>query len=245
MRRYRSYLAGEWTQGQTHALDESESIHLSRVLRSTEGLEIDLFNGRGRLGTAVLQTVGKKSVSVLIQSSEVRPHAHAFGLAVPQIKSPLFEDSLEQAVELGMTLFVPLETDRMIVRQDAARIAAKREKWERSFRERLKQCERLWEPEITSLQTLSQLLDNPPLHYQPVVLLERDEAPEPVDAVLKNLSSHPLFLIGPEGGWSAEERELFLEKAVYRIALPHTILRTETAMIACATLAAFLNQQPR
>lgn len=238
MRRYRSYLAGEWSAGELCTLSEPESVHLSRVLRASEGLEIDVFNGAGRLGTGVLESVGKKSVTVRLQTCEQQPQTQTFGIAVPLIKSPLLDDALEQAVELGMSLFAPIESARSVVRLDASRQATRHEKWCRLFRERLKQCERTWEPQILPYSPLNSFFEVVPKPYVPVIFSERDREAESIDAVMQKLSAPPVFVIGPEGGWSEEERQLFVEKAVYRIALPLTVLRTETAIVTAAAAAA-------
>ncbi len=238
MRRYRTYLAGDWAKGERHTLDESESTHLARVLRAQPGTEVEVYNGRGLSGTAVLENVSKKTVTLCIQSQQHHTVAPAFALAVPLIKSPLFDDALEHCLELGLASFTPLQSERGVVRLDDARQKSRVEKWNRLFRERLKQCERFWEPAIEPFTTLEQFFENPPPAFCPVILAERDNEAESIDAVLKKLSAPPVFVIGPEGGWSEFERELFAKKAVYRIALPLTILRTETAMIAAASAAA-------
>ena len=61
----------------------------------------------------------------------------------------------------------------------------------------------------------------------------------PTVTVARSTSTHPVLLIGPEGGWSDTERDLGLAT----VRLGPQVLRAETAAIAAATLLASAREQ--
>jgi 16S rRNA (uracil1498-N3)-methyltransferase len=241
MRRLRCHLPSVWQKGELAPLEEHEAHHLLRVLRVGEGHNVDVFNGSGLVGTGELRPAGKKAYVLLHTVSEI-PRVQGFAVCFPLIKSPLLDDSLEQLVELGASDFFVLQAERSTVHLHGERWIARRAKWERAFQERLKQCERAWLPTLHPEQyTLGALLQQTSAlgTHHPVALWERGsvaDSPFGEDELMKKRLA-PLFLIGPEGGWSPEERVLLEQKAVYKLTLTPAILRSETALIAAGALA--------
>jgi 16S rRNA (uracil1498-N3)-methyltransferase len=144
---------------------------------------------------------------------------------------------IEKASELGAARFVPVIADHTAV----PRLNVERA--EAQAVDAAEQCERLDIMAIDALQPLSALLADWPQDRTLYLALERSAA-APFAAILRDNPPPPAMalLIGPEGGFSPDERAHLLSLAfVQPVSLGPTILRAETAAIAgLAVLTGFL-----
>jgi 16S rRNA (uracil1498-N3)-methyltransferase len=143
------------------------------------------------------------------------------------LKGDKFEFVLQKAVELGVTVFVPLVCHRCVVREPGA---AKTRRWERIIREAAEQSRRGLVPAlrpILSLESACQSTTNPS------ILLWEGEESTSIAAVLKNpaFQNSPSFsiFIGPEGGFLPSEVEYAQSQGIIPVSLGPRILRAETA----------------
>lgn len=236
-------------EGEFQNLDDDQSRHLIKVLRVQPGQEIEVFNGRGQVASALIQPSDSKK-RITAQIGEVifhDPPEKKLHIAASLVKSSLFEDAFEQSIELGLSSFTPIKSDFCVVRLDAGKIESRMDRFERLAIERLKQCEQKWLPEIRPFQGLQELVEQSLLQNQtPIVLMERVEGCHlsiSIDTLVSKINSENcIFLIGPEGGWSPEERAFFEEKKIPALSLGDSILRTETAFVALAATVVALTK---
>jgi 16S rRNA (uracil1498-N3)-methyltransferase len=214
--------------GQRTPLDESEVHHLKvRRARDDEGVEV--LDGAGLSGTGVLVRQGTKWL-VEIRSAEQRPSQPELTLAVAAGDRERFTWLTEKAVELGVTRLVPLETARTA--GVASRVKQSHiEKLRRLVLEATKQCGAVWAPAVEEPVSLTEFLGRS---------LRGDgwlaDAAGAVPSA--DLDSAPLtVLVGPEGGFSPEEREAILAAGYQPVALGLNTLRFETAALAAAAIA--------
>jgi 16S rRNA (uracil1498-N3)-methyltransferase len=112
-----------------------------------------------------------------------------------------------------------------------AQAAAKRvERWRRIVREAAQQSRRSDVPEVDDPQTLKAALQS--VSAQTRLLLAETEQENTIAAALEGASQSVALAIGPEGGWTAEEMQLFTEHGWKHVTLGPRILRAETAAIA-------------
>lgn len=241
MRRYRCFTEGDWSSGDQIVLDEAESRHLAKVLRAEVDQEIEILNGQGQTGLAgIIEISSQKSVRIEIlevqNHTRLGPHLH---IACSPVKSSLWEDSFEQAIELGMNEFTPLISEHSIVVWDQKKTAKKLERLEKLARERLKQCEQPYLPKINPPTELKDFLTACAEKESNVWAMQ-----ERADKFLPDICEEEMIiLIGPEGGWSENEVEMFEKSGVKPMNLGSMILRTETAFLsACATVLALKNK---
>jgi 16S rRNA (uracil1498-N3)-methyltransferase len=148
MRIYRCFHDANFPTGARIVLDESEAQHLGSVRRAEVGDQVHLFNGRGVECAATIEEARKKSVTLLVGAplrQQPTPPRRTV-LAVAITKGSDYDDMLQRSIELGVTDFQPLLTDRTIVELDPFKIQKRLERWQRISIEALKQCERLWLP---------------------------------------------------------------------------------------------------
>jgi 16S rRNA (uracil1498-N3)-methyltransferase len=140
------------------------------------------------------------------------------------------EWAIEKCTELGATRIVPVVARRTETHLAAA--AAKRvDRWRRIVLQAAEQSRRVSPPEISDPLKLK---DAAALPGSLRVVLSESETSVMLKGVLQ---SHPdrrdiVLALGPEGGWVADELEMFQEAGWISASLGNTILRAETAAIA-------------
>ena len=208
-----------------------QSRYLTQVMRLKAGDDLKVFNGQDGEWRCTIGEVLKKGV-ILKAQEQVRPQT--FGpdleLIVAVVKKARVETIVEKAAELGarrvrLTLTQRTNTDR--IRLDRLDAIAE---------EAAEQTGRLDVPVIDDPMKLSDILDGWQDGRRLMFCDETGGAP--VAQALAALPSAPwAILIGPEGGFSPEERErLRALPFTAAVSLGPRILRADTAAIAAMTL---------
>jgi 16S rRNA (uracil1498-N3)-methyltransferase len=214
--------------GQRATLDESEVHHL-KVRRAREDEDVEVLDGEGLSGTGVLVRDGPKWL-VEIRSAERKPSQPDLALAVAAGDRERFTWMAEKAVELGVTRLVPLETERTT--GVASRVKQSHiEKLRRVVLDATKQCGAVWAPTVEQPIGLTEFLSGSLRGNRWLADAAGTVPPADLDAT-------PLtILVGPEGGFSPEERAAILGVGYQPVALGLNTLRFETAALAAAAVA--------
>lgn len=136
-----------------------------------------------------------------------------------------FELIVQKATELGVKKVVPLLTKRSFRKMET--IERKRERFEKIVREAMKQSNRPYPMEIASPLDIEEL---EPTCDLSILLDNFEEGKRISDLPLKEVKSVEI-VVGPEGGFTREERELLKGRGFLSVRLKPNILRTETASI--------------
>jgi 16S rRNA (uracil1498-N3)-methyltransferase len=214
--------------GRRTTLEASEAHHL-RVRRAREDERVEVLDGAGLSGTGILVLSGT-DWQVEITSAESRPAQPELTLAVAAGDRERFTWMAEKAVELGVTRIVPLETDRTA--GVASRLKQSHiEKLQRVMLEATKQCGAVWAPTVEQSVSLREFI-TAPLQGNGWLADLSGELPASI------LDGTPLsILVGPEGGFTSEERSAVLGAGYRAVALGSNTLRFETAALVAAALA--------
>ncbi|UTO28762.1 16S rRNA (uracil(1498)-N(3))-methyltransferase [Bartonella harrusi] len=214
-------------------IEGAQASYLIHVLRMKEGAEILLFNGQDGEWLAKLIVVKKKSVVVQLLHQErlQTTHSNCIYCFAP-LKNARLDYMVQKAVEMGVSVLQPVMTHHtQVTRINMARMEA-------NIIEASEQCGILSLPKCVSPVLLTEFLagwdETHPLFFC-------DEAHKSHNPLyfLKKYKTITTFgiLIGPEGGFSEEERNL-LKKCpfVIPISLGPRILRADTAAVAALAL---------
>lgn len=218
------------TSSSTVELDPEQSAHARTVLRLKAGDEVDVFDGKGSEFLCEVVSVGKKrtELSVIAPADPPAPESPLdLTLAAALLKHDKFDLVVQKAVELGVTRLVPVVTARCDV---PAKAAEKRiPRLERIAVEASKQCGRAVLMEIGAVAGFDEFTERP--NGTKLIFTEKGGSPLPAKA------EGPLTaLVGPEGGWEAEEIARAESFGFRSVTLGGRILRAETAAIAVAAL---------
>jgi 16S rRNA (uracil1498-N3)-methyltransferase len=217
-------------QGGTAVLDGDEARHLARVLRAKVGDTVTLFDGRGSAWQATVANLGRDRVTLDLGPTlptTPRP-AVPVTLAVALPKGDRQKWMVEKLTELGVSRLVPLITTRGV----AEATDSARSRLERGVIEACKQCGRDTLMEIGAASSISDLLATVPSHTRTLLADPHGRPPEAVLAA--GPTAAILVLVGPEGGFTAEEVSAAEAAGCDRVTFGRHILRIETAAIAAA-----------
>jgi 16S rRNA (uracil1498-N3)-methyltransferase len=223
--------------GAAVALPQPQAHYLLHVLRLKAGDAVLLFNGRDGEWRARLENPGKRGVSARLEQQtrgQTAPGDLHYWFA--PLKHARLDYVTQKAVEMGAARLQPVMTRHT----QAARVNL--ERMQANAVEAAEQCGILTLPEIGSPATLEEAL----ARREPSRLLifcdEDAEMQDPIAALQdvrdKQPRARPLaLLVGPEGGFSQEERTMLLRTAnVLQLALGPRILRADTAAVAALAL---------
>lgn len=201
-------------------LDDEVDHHLRRVLRLRAGEEVGLSDGAGRWRLAEVVDAGDAAGRLVLEpTSPVRaePDRGAVTVAAAMPKGDRLDWLVQKVTEIGADRIVLLHAERSVVRWKPERAARHRARLQRVADEACRQSRRVHRA----------VVDGP---FDARSVLSQFVVAEPGGRRLAG--GDRWVAIGPEGGWSEAE----LAVAVDRVDLGPTILRTETAAVAAATL---------
>ncbi len=213
-------------------LTKAQSHYLTKVMRIKSGETFSLFNNKGEW-RAEIKTISKGEVIFVVQKKIREENKEKdIWLAFSPIKSNYFNFMIQKATELGVNKFIPIISERTIVRK------VNIERLEKVIIEASEQSNRLIVPKVERAITLQKfLIDNEKLN---IIFGDLNTGNNNLD--LNQVKNKPIcILIGPEGDFSEEERQQILKlKNLQPIKLNNNILRTETAALSALSIVNYI-----
>ncbi len=224
----RLYVDEPLADGMMLTLEGAPANYLAAVLRLGAGAQVKLFDNRsGEWLGEIVEAARKRVTLCLVAHLRPREPVPDLWLLFAPIKRGRIDWLVEKATELGVARLVPVITRRTTV---------DRVKDERLFAhavEAAEQCDRTALPTLAEPQKLETLLRSWPAERSLIFADENGGQP-----MIEAVSPGPAaILIGPEGGFTDEERALI--RAVSQaipVSLGPRILRADTAALAALTL---------
>jgi 16S rRNA (uracil1498-N3)-methyltransferase len=217
--------------GETALLDGETAEHLRRVLRAEPGQQYELSDNQS-VYLAEIEALQKRAVRFrILERLAVEPLPVRLTLLASLIKFDRFEWIIEKATELGVDRIVPVAAARS--EKGLEQAAGKRlGRWRRIALESSQQSRRATLPAVGAPVRLEEALGAPGgARY----LLDEDATAAPILASLPELRTPGdavCLLVGPEGGWTCEERGAAVAAGWVAVSLGPQILRAETAATA-------------
>ena len=219
----------------TAELTGDDAEHLVRVLRAEVG-QIYEISDNHRAYLAQIEVARKSLVSfkVLEELAAAPPLVHLV-LVAALFKFDRFEWLVEKTTELGVAEIRPFEavrTERGLMQAAPKR----RARWERIALEAGQQARRVELPEISEPGRFTEALA---VEADLKLLLDESAGAEPILKLLPvkgQAGDRVALLLGPEGGWTGDERGAALAAGWRACSLGSTVLRAETAGAAAVAI---------
>lgn len=218
-------------------LDEQESRHCVKVLRTRIGEKVNAVDGKGGFYEAELvdDDHRKCKLSVLSRSEDFHPLPYDLHIGIAPTKSiDRFEWFLEKATEIGVSSITPLlceRSERKVLRLD---------RLEKVIISAMKQSMKAYKPVLNQPAALKDWLTQNDAETR--LIAHCDEASKDNLWQMK-LSGSIKLAIGPEGDFSRSEIDLAAANGFSAVSLSTYRLRTETAgIIACSAVYFNMNQ---
>lgn len=234
MRRF--FLPDKDRNGDLIEIDGAEARHMTTVLRLASGDQVELFDGRGGIYTAVLETPDPRRIIARITAcrQEVRTAVSPLTVAQCLLKGKKMELVVQKATELGAAGLLPLVSRFCENRGDRSH---QEERWQRIMLESCKQCRRAL-PMAINPTTLLAGADFSPFAHRLLAWEGEQQAPLPTAFVS---SPGPIcVLLGPEGGLSGDDLAVLNDWHFVPFSLGPRILRGETAALAVISIIQYL-----
>ena len=222
--------------GHTAELTGAQARHMARVLRAVPGTRAHVVAGT-KVWSAVVTEAAEERVVFALEEELPAEQALPLTLLLAVFKFDRMEWSIEKATELGVARIVPViarRTEKHLAHAAEARV----ERWRRIAHEAAKQSRRADVPAIDTPLAVKAALAAP-WQGAKILLAENEHTVMLRDALLIADEDAPYALaIGPEGGWAAEEEQMFTAAGWQSVSLGPRILRAETAAIAAVSVVA-------
>ena len=176
------------------------------MLRLSSGDRVRVFNGRGAEFEAVVDAADREGVRLTIGAARVpapEPRV-AITLAQAVLKGDKMDDVVRDAVMMGVAAIRPIVTARSEISLASLTRGRRRERWERIAVSSAKQCGRAVVPSIAEPSQFNEDFPSPVF-----ILVEPNTLAGVALADLEpTIPGHATLMIGPEGGWTADELEI-------------------------------------
>ena len=215
-------------------LDENNVFHISITLRCRLNEIIKLIDENQIVYEVQINSISKKAIETTVLNSykSVRICPYNICLAQSFLNSDDEYDVIKMATELGISEIFPIITYNSSIKKDVA--LKKISKLEKIANEAAKQCERADLPNIIPNKTLDELICDKT--FDKIFFFSEIEEKYTLKDYFKentiNKNDKILIIIGPEGGFSSREFQMFEKLNLPQFTLGNLILKAPTACVA-------------
>ena len=222
----------------TARLSPDETRHLSQVLRLGTGDEIAVFDGAGREFLARVDEVDRSGASVTLLDA-IEPAAEPavrLTLAQAYLKGDKMDDVVRDATMMGVVTIEPLVTEHTVRHPGRSQ-----DRWHRIAVSSAKQCGRAFVPAVGAGRPFADWLPTDASAMR-LLLVEPSASVEghPVSTLAADPPASASLLVGPEGGWSADEIAAAGRAGYVPITLGRRTLRADAVPIVAIGVLQFL-----
>ena len=227
-------------------LSQEESHHLVAVNRAGPGATVVAFDGRGAEWICELVDADKRAARLKVrfaQKARPIPWRITLGQALPL--GGAMDSIVRKATEIGVSVIVPLESERTQVHLDSERSDRKIGKWQTAALEAAKQCGNPWLPEIAPVTAASAFIEAAK-GYDLKLIASLQPGAKSLKSVLAQFRAsqgrapvNVLWLIGTEGDFTQAEMGLSRTHGFEPITLGPLVLRCETAAVYALSVLSY------
>ena len=211
---------------QVYQFEGDDALHAIRVLRIGTGEIFNLSDGAGNWSRVQVLSVGKKSAEVKVLESgfqEELPVSFTVIQAIP--KGDRIKETIELCTEGGADQIVMWKAARSIGKSDD-----KIEKLQITAREASKQSRRFRIPKVFGVATTNYVIDE--IAKSDLVIVFHESATQKVSELVQPGAQKVAIIIGPEGGLTDEEVDLFAASGAKVALMGRPVLRSAHAGLA-------------
>lgn len=224
----RLFVPDDLAKGAAFEASPQHSHYLGNVLRLGEGAEVLLFNGRNGEWSARIAQKTKKAMRLdVLELQRPQPEHPDLVYCFAPLKQGRLDYLVQKAVEMGAGVLQPVTTQHtQVAKPSIDRLRA-------NVVEAAEQCGILAIPEVREAEKLDRLLGNWDKGRR-LIFCDEDASTNNPMAALQSIGERKLgLLVGPEGGFSDDERRMLRALPfVTAIPLGPRILRADTAAVA-------------
>ena len=236
MKIHRIYCKDLSTDVNNYFLDQSQSLHASKVLRLKVGDKIEVFNGLGRSAISQIISISKNKIEIKInaQIKEEKKNKNVLSAVVPLIKKENFYFMLQKLTELGLDkifIYKPNHIDQSLIRKNHKKIYIKSKE---VLIGACKQSGINFLPDLSLNKNLEDSIQELKETYDGLIYAFDLDAGQSFSQI--DFTERACFVTGPESGFSQNELDLLKNQNIETRLIGNSILRAETAPIVISSL---------
>ena len=221
-------------------LDEEQAHHVQHVLRMKEGTNIRIANFKKQVYLAHIVWKEKQVIAHLDACIDVFDSGHDITLAAALIKGDKWDFLLQKVCELGVSTIQPFVSKRCVVKVKDEKKEKKGQRWNKIALEACEQCKRSDIVVVKEVVNIENIVQG---EYD-LKLVAYENADHLAMKLKDTLQAYPnalriLCVIGPEGGFEAEEIKMLMAQGFFCVSLGSRILRAETAALSMVNTLRF------
>ena len=216
-------------KGDEVVLGGEEFHHLIRVVRARKGAEVRLLDGKGGVYRAALRDIGKDEAVLDILDRTIHERPPAIDIAISAIKAPRLDLAAEKCSEIGLRRLIIFSSERSVRKPGKRGDKGKTERFQRKVLSACKQSGQPFFTEIVQYGGLEDVIDIF-TDYRHVYLADHGGTSCTDDGIARSEGAI-LGIVGPEGGFTDDERGRMASTGATKLSLGHYRLRSETAAI--------------
>lgn len=207
-------------------LSEEDMYHIKTVMRMSEHDKIQVvYDAKAYL--CCLENVNKNMEIRIEKKLETKENKMPkVTLFIPLLKEQKMDLILQKATELGVDKIIPIETERSIIKRKEEKEDKKLERWKRICKEASEQSYRTDIPEILPIQSVKNMKPIEGLN----LICSTVETEKNIRFILNSYRTCDRIniVIGPEGGFSISEEQMWNQLGFISVSLGNRIMRVET-----------------
>lgn len=217
-----------------------DARHLKTILRAETGDLISVVTESNEFKAEIVEI--KEDIICKIVEEINRNNETKINITLCQgiPKLTKMETIIQQNVELGVKNFIPLITERTVVKlNDKDREQKKLDRWRKIAKESSKQSKRNIIPAVEDIISVKELVERLKNENAEIIVPYELEDMKTLKEILSDPKENYYIIIGPEGGFDINEIKMFQEIGAHIVTLGKRILRTETAGIVASTVVMY------
>jgi len=215
-------------------LPKEQAKHLAVVKRLGANNEIELFDGKGSIAVAKVTANGKKvQLEITSLKTVEKNNKTKITIAASIAKRDRFDWMIAKCSEIGVDTIIPVIFERTVKQPNNPKII---QRWKNIAVSAAKQCKNLFLTKIEKPITISEMMTESANSNVEILVGQID--PKAQNVINITIKQENMAIIGPEGGFTQNEIELFKRHNAKIVQITDTILRTETAAVAMASVLA-------
>lgn len=236
----RIYLPNTGETGALCKVTTDQARYLTTVLRMKQGDPLRIFDGKGWEYDAIIGRQTAAGIDLEITGRHAAPVAEIhITLCQALPKGDKLDGIIRHATELGVERIIPFFAERSVPHLDPQRVSRKRQRWHKIAVDASRQCGRSDIPAIGEIMTFETMLRAVPEKGLRLIPWEAERTTR-IKTILKNPALYDtkefIIVIGPEGGFTAEEIEKAQHAGFLSVSLGKRVLRVETASLALLSI---------
>lgn len=235
MRRF--FLPDTVAVGDRVTLSDTEARHIGSVLRLKPGHKVELFDGKGNVYTARLDSIDRNRVFLTVEAARMETTGNRFPLTLAQclLKGKKMDLLVQKATELGVHAFLPVVSRYC---ENQGERSQQTERWQRIMIEACKQCHRVTPMAIMPTAPLAHVDFT---SYRHRLFAWEEERATGLPNQFTEQPGPICLLLGPEGGFHTDDLQIARRSDFTAFSLGPLILRGETASLAAVSIIRYLS----